>query len=178
MASFDPLQFLTQGTQRLQQTGAYGIPNMGALQALLGRQSEYGARRASAQDMFGLQRAGMGRSVAGAFSGGGRQAQFSQSLLDALTNLSAKHGQLQGSQIASMLGVGLPIAHHEATKPSWLSSLVGGGLGLGAQLLPMLGGGPMGPLMAMLMKMQSGQQGQGQGMATSGQFRLNRGGLG
>jgi hypothetical protein len=111
----------------------------------------------------------MGRSVAGAFSAGGRQSQFSQSLLDALTNLQAEHGRLQGSQIASMLGQAMPIAHHEATKPSWLSTLAGGTIGLGAQLLPMLGGGGQ---MAMLMKLLGGGQSPGQGMATTNQFKL------
>jgi hypothetical protein len=175
MASFDPLQFLTQGTQRLQQTGAYGIPNIEALQALLGRKSEYGARRASAQDLMGLQRAGMGRSVAGAFSGGARSSQFNQSLMDALTNLSARHGQLQGSQIASMLGQALPAAEREANKPSWLSTLVGGMIGLGGQaFLPGLAGGPMGnSQMDLISKLLGlGQSGRGQGMASTSNFKL------
>ena len=179
--NFDPLGWLTQGTQRLQQTGAYGIPNIGALQALMKRQSEFGARRASAMDAFQLDRSGFGRSVAKGFSSGARYAQFNQSLLDALTKLQAEHGRLQGSQIASMLGSALPIAHQEATKPSWFSTMIGGLLGLGGQaFMPGLAskvvGNPQMDLIERLLGLS--QPSGGTGMATMANFPLSRRGLG
>ena len=157
--------------------GGFGIQNLGGLQLLLGRKSERGLRGAIGSDMFNLQRQGMGRSVAGAFGGGTRRRQFSQSLMDALTRLSAQNSQLAGSQRQSLLSSLAPIAQQEANRPSFLSSLLGGIGGLGAQALPLLLGGPMGLGGSALLKQlmgQMGSSGAGQGFASADNFSLRR----
>lgn len=153
--------------------GGFGIQNLGGLQAMLGRQNERGLRGAIGSDMFNLQRQGMGRSVAGAFSGGTRRNQFSQSLMDALTQLSAKNSQLAGGQRQAMLSTFAPIAHQEANRPSFLSTLLGGTLGLGAKaFMPGLAGMLPNPQLKMLMELLSGGGGGevGQGFASEDNF--------
>ena len=141
--------------------GGFGIQNLGGLQAMLGRQSERGLRGAVGSDMFNLQRQGMGRSVAGAFSGGTRRRQFSQSLMDALTQLSAKNSQLAGGQRQALLSSLAPIAHQQSMRPSFLSSLFGGLLGTGAQLFgPGLASKAFpNPLLQMMQQMQGTNRG-------------------
>ena len=130
---------------------------------MLRRDSSQGLRAAQGGDQFRLNRAGLGRSVGGAFSGGTRQSQFTQSLMDALTKLQGQHSQLGESQRQSLLSLLAPQAQARANRPSFISSLLGGALGLGAQaLIPgMAGGGGLG---AILSKMFGGG-GAGQGFA-------------
>ena len=164
----------TQELQKMmaafQPEGGFGIQNLGGLQDILRRDSARGLRGAVGSDMFNLQKQGLGRSVGAAFSGGTRRNQFSQSLMDALTKLSAQNSQLAGNQRQSMLGTLAPIAHQEANRPSFLSSLFGNVLGTGAQLFgPGLASKAIGnPLLQMLQQMQGQQQfGQGFGQEPS-----------
>ena len=168
MADFDPINFLEQNLQRVAPSGGFGLPNIGALRQLLGRESASGLRAANAQDQQSLQRQGMGRSVAGAFSGGTRQGQFSQGLMEALTRLQAQHGQLGASQrqgLMQALGPAMGIKYQQSQHPSFLSSLLGNVLGTGAQLFgPGLASKALGnPMLDMMKKMfsQSGSSGTG-----------------
>lgn len=150
MANFNPLAFLQQGLNQFTPQGGFGIPNIGALRALLQQESMAGARRATEQDALGLQRAGLGRSVAGAFAPGTRGLQFNRDLLAQLQRLYATNAQLAGGQRNQLLGIlggnPLGIAYKEANKPSFLSSLLGGVLGTGASLFgPGLASKVMGP---------------------------------
>jgi hypothetical protein len=138
MANFDSIKFLQQGLSRLTPQGGFGIPNIGALQELLKQQSASGLRQTQAQDWQGLQRAGMGRSVAGAFAPGTRGLQFNQDLMAQLQKLFSENAQMSQAQKAQILGMlsGAPLqaAYQDANKPSWLSSLLGNVLGTGAQM--------------------------------------------
>lgn len=146
--------------------GGFGIPNIGALQGQLQRQSALGARGASAQDLFQLNRMGMGRSVAGAFSPGTRQAQGMNSLLEALINLNMQNAQLSESQRQNLMGMLAPIAEREANRPGWFSTLAGGLLGIGAEaFMPGIAGKLFGnPFEDLFMKAFGG----GGGAGTSG----------
>ena len=156
-------KLMSQWEEKFAPQGGFGIQGMGALQDMLRRDSAAGARGATRSDLHGLQQAGMGRSVAGAFSGGARRSQFSRSLMDALTQLSAKNSQLAGNQRQNLMSTLAPIAHQESMRPSFLSSLLGNVLGTGAQLFgPGLANKVVGnPLMDLFKQMQ-GQQGFGQ----------------
>lgn len=112
----------------------FGIPRVGNLADALKRQSEQGYRTALGQENRMFERAGLGRSVGRAFSPGTRKIQFDQSLMDALNDLFSKHGQLAESQRQNLLQMFAPIAEQRANRPSWISSLLGGALGLGAQV--------------------------------------------
>ena len=158
-------------------TGGFGIQNLGAFQDLLRRDSAQGLRRAQFRDQDQLQRQGLGRSVAGAFSGGTRQNQFSQSLMDALTKLQGTHSQMAEGQRQSLMGLLAPQATARANRPSFLSSLLGGVGGMAAQVgVGALTGGMGGGLAAMIAKMMAGSP-AGQGMANTGNMGFNFGGL-
>ena len=176
MANFDSINFLQQGLNRLTPQGGFGIPNMGALQELLKQQSASGLRQTNAQDMQGFQRAGMGRSVAGAFAPGTRGIQANQGLMEQLQKLFANNAQMsqsQRSQILQMLsGAPLQQAYQDANKPSFLSSLFGNVLGTGASLLPMLMGAPPGMKDLMAMMSGGGTSGAGSGFASADDFSL------
>ena len=170
MADF--AQELQKMMAQFQPQGGFGIQNMDALQGLLQRNNATAMRGAMFDDRENLRRRGLGRSVAGAFSGGTRRNQFSQSLMDALTNLSAKNSQLAGNQRQSMLSTFAPIAHQESMRPSFLSTLAGGVLGLGAKaFMPGLAGMLPNPQLKMLMEMLSGGGGDN---TTSGNFDPER----
>lgn len=155
-------------------SGGFGIPNIGGLANQYQRQSEQGWRSAMGQENRAFDRMGLGSSVAKAFSPGTRKIQFNQDLLDALTQLYSKHGQLAESQRQNLMGMMSPIAWERANQPSWLSQLAGGVLGMGAQVaMPWLGAKAFGgnQLEKMLMQMFGGG-GQGQGMATPQNFNF------
>lgn len=121
-------------------SGGFGIPNIGALEQSMQRQSALGSRGVAASDVFRLNRSGMGRSVAAAFAPGSRMAQGYNQLLQALIDLRLRNAQLSESQRQNLLGMFSPVAEREANKPSWFSTLAGGVLGTGAQaMFPMLG---------------------------------------
>lgn len=156
MASFQ------QELQKLMtQFGGYaqGIPNVGLEKQQIGERSQRGAQLAGAQDQFGLQRAGMGRSVAGAFSQGSRSASASSDSARQIIDLLTQHGQLKGQQQLGLLNTFAPIAYEEANKPSAFSKFLGGALGLAGQFgIPALGGGDQ--LQKMLMQAFGGSGGQ------------------
>lgn len=150
MGQFDSIGFLQQGLNRLMPQGGFGIPNIGALQELLRRQSEFGLRRTNAQDQFQLDRSGFGSSVSGAFAPGTRRVQFNRDLMAQLQQLFASNAQFAQGQRNQLLGLlaGNPLqtAYQEANKPSFLSSLFGNLLGTGASLFgPGLAAKVMGP---------------------------------
>jgi len=156
---------------QFQPEGGFGIQGLGGFQDLLRRQSSQGLRAAQGGDQFRLNRAGLGRSVAGATSGGTRQQQFSQSLMDALTQLQAKHSQLGESQRQGLMGLLSPVAQQRANRPSFLSSLFGGLGGLAGQaLIPGIGGG----LGSKLGSFLGGGGPAGQGFANTNNFSLRR----
>jgi len=160
MAKFDSIGFLEQGLNRLTPQGGFGIPNLGALQALLQRENLSGLRRTQARDFQGLQRAGMSRSVAGAFAPGTRGLQFNRDLMAQLQHLFAQNAQFGQNQRQSLLGTlagnPLGVAYQEANKPSFLSSLLGNVLGTGANLFgPGLAAKVMGPSSLEKMLMQA-----------------------
>lgn len=157
--------------------GGFGIQNLGGFQDMLRRDSAQGLRRAQFRDQDQLQRQGLGRSVAGAFSGGTRQNQFSQSLMDALTKLQGTHSQMAEGQRQSLMSLLQPQASARANRPSFLSSLLGGLGGMAAQVgVGALTGGMGGGLAAMIAKMMAGSP-AGQGMANTGNMGFNFGGL-
>jgi hypothetical protein len=138
MGNFDSFGFLQQGLNRFTPQGGFGIPNLGVLQALLQRQSASALRGTVASDQERLMRAGLGRSVAGAFSPGTRSLQFNRDLMERMQELFAQNAQMAQSQRNQLLGLlaggPLQIAYQEANKPSFLSSLLGNVLGTGANL--------------------------------------------
>ena len=144
MAKFDPYQFLQRGMTQFAPSGGWGIPNLGALQELLKQQAAYGARASTASDLESLRKMGMGRSVAGAFSGGTRREQYNQSLMEALAQLQAQHGQMGTSQRMQLLQSLMPamqVGYQQSQQPSFLSSLLGGIFGTGLEMAtPWLGG--------------------------------------
>ena len=157
--------------------GGFGIQNLGGFQDMLRRDSSQGLRAAQGGDQFQLNRAGLGRSVGGAFSGGTRQSQFTQSLMDALTELQGQHSQLGESQRQSLMSLLAPQAQARANRPSFISSLLGGVGGMAAQVgVGALTGGMGGGLAAMIAKMMAGSP-AGQGMANTGNMGFNFGGL-
>lgn len=142
--AFDPIGYLQGGLNRLTPPGGYGIPNLGALQEMLRRDSSSGLRGAIGRDYESLGRMGLGRNVAGAFNPGTRGVQFNQSLMDALQQLAGQNAQLgfsQRNQTLQSLLPALQMAYEQSQRPSFLSQLAGGVLGLGAQVaIPGLGG--------------------------------------
>lgn len=172
MANFNPLAFLHSGLNQFTPAGGFGIPNIGALQALLREQSAAGLRRTNAQDLLGLQRSGMGRSVAGAFSPGTRGLQFNRDLLAQLQRLYATNAQMAQGQRNQLLGTlagnPLGVAYQEHNKPSFLSSLLGNLLGTGATLFgPRLASKVMGPSDMEKLIMQMFSQNSGNTAAAS-----------
>lgn len=159
--------------------GGYGIPNVGGIASQYGRESSESLRRALEQQRVSFDRMGFGRSVGKAFGPATQNRQASQALMDALTRLYSQHGQLAGQQYQTannqylgLLGQLAPIAQERANRPSWISSLLGGALGLGAQaIIPGAGGNP---LLALLMKQLQSGGGQGgyYGGANTGNFNL------
>lgn len=139
--------------------GGFGIPNIGGLERQLSQQSDYGARSATMRDVLGLQRQGAGRSVSSAFSPGTRQFQSQKDLLSALMDLHVRHGQLAESQRQNLLQMFTPIAHERANRPSWLSTALGGILGIGSQIaIPGIGGKIFGNPLEQMFKQQSMNQ--------------------
>jgi len=167
---------LTNLMRQFAPAGGFGIPNIGNLADMFKRQSQQGYRTAIGQENQAFNRMGMGSSVAKAFSPGTRQIQFHQDLLDALTQLYAKHGQLAESQRQGLMGMMSPIAEQRANQPSWISQLLGGVLGMGGQLaMPWAAGKAFGGnQLEQLLQMLSGGSGQGYGMATPQNFGFKR----
>jgi hypothetical protein len=156
--------------------GGYGIPRVNDIAGQFRRQSEQGYRTAIGQENRGFDRMGLGNSVAKAFSPGTRKIQFDEDLMDALTKLFSQHGQLGESQRQNLLGMFAPIAQEKANRPSWLSSLLGGALGIGAQVaIPGIGAKIFGnPLEDLLKQMTaySGGGGYSGGMVTPQNFNF------
>lgn len=149
---------------------AQGIPNIGLEKQAIGERAARGARVQSAQDQFGLQRAGMGQSVIGATTQGSRSASASSDAARQIIELLTQHGQLKGQQNLALLGQFAPIAYEEANKPSAFSKFAGGALGMLGQFgIPGLGGGP---LQQMLMSMFGGGGTKGSGFASPSNFNF------
>lgn len=166
--------FSSELQKLMSQFGGYaeGIPNIGLQKQNLVSDAAQGARVAGASDQYGLQKAGMGNSVAGAFSQGNRNAMGSRDAARQIIDLLTRHGQLKGEQRMQMLNQFAPIAYQESQKPSALAKFAGGALGLGANfLIPGLGGG--GGLQEMLMGLLGGGGGnKGTGFADTSNFNF------
>jgi hypothetical protein len=153
MANFE--SELTKLMQQFAPAGGFGIPNVGGIAGQYGRQSEQAYRGSLVQGNQAFDRMGLGRSVGKAFMPGTRKIQFNQDLMDALTKLFSQHGQLAESQRQNLMGMMSPIAQERANRPSWISTLLGGALGIGGQVAgSFLPGG--GITMAALQKMLGG----------------------
>lgn len=162
---------LTNLMRQFAPSGGFGIPNIGGLADQYRRQADQGWRSAMGQENRAFDRMGLGSSVAKAFSPGTRKIQFNQDLLDALTQLYSKHGQLAESQRQNLMGMMSPIAWERANQPSWLSQLAGGVLGMGAQVaMPWLGNKAFGNPLEALMKMLSQQSADQAGWQNLNQY--------
>jgi hypothetical protein len=84
-------------------------------------------------------------------------------------DLQQRHSELGFSQKNQLMQLFAPIAEQRANRPSWLSSLLGGALGIGAQIaIPGIGNKLFGnPLMSMFGQQQGGGAPQG----TASQWR-------
>jgi hypothetical protein len=100
------------------------LPSQGALEDLLRQDSSSALRGATARDQESLQRAGLGRSVAGAFSPGTRSLQFARALAN------------EPSAFSKFLGGALGLA-----SGALLPGLIGGKDPLQALLMQILGQG-------------------------------------
>lgn len=122
--------------------------DLAGLERMLGRQSAAGLRSAVQGDASSFRRAGLGRSVAGAFSPGTRGIQFNESLMNALTgarNTNARLNIQNRSSFMPLIAQILQQKYKDANRPSFLSQLGGGLLGLGAQaFLPGIAGRVLG----------------------------------
>jgi len=122
--------------------GGFGLGDLEGRLAELQRSFALGSRRASAQDQFQLNRRGLGSSVAGAFSQGRRSQQGLEAMLRAMGQLRGQDKTLKNQAYLSRFSALAPLAHKNANRPSFISGLAGGALGIGSQLLgSYLGGG-------------------------------------
>lgn len=128
--------------------GGFGLEDLEGRLAELQRSFALGSRRASGQDQFQLNRRGLGRSVAGAFSQGRRSQQGLEAMLRAMSQLRGQDKSLKNDAYFKQLQAFMPQAMRNANRPSFLSSLAGGIFGgalkLGGAYLG--GGGSLGSI--------------------------------
>ncbi len=148
--------------------GGFGLEDLEGRLAELQRTFAQGSRRASAQDQFQLNRRGLGRSVAGAFSQGRRGQQGLEAMLRAMMSLRGQDKQLKNDAYFKQLQAFMPQAMQNANRPSFLSSLLGH-IG-GATGKAMLASGTGVPGLSSLFG--GGDSSPGTGFATSDRFSL------
>jgi len=155
--------------------GGFGVQNAGQFLDQKQKDFRLGGQRTAATDMFQLDRAGFGRSVAKGFTEGTRGQQAENAFQKFLSEFTINNAQLKESQRQSLMQILTPQAQQRANRPSFISTLLGGALGLGAQaLIPGMAGG--GSLMAMIQKALGGSPaGQGFAGASGSPFKFKLG---
>ncbi|MFN3075932.1 MAG: hypothetical protein ABT940_03435 [Alphaproteobacteria bacterium] len=149
--------------------GGYGIQNLPGFQNALSRASQWGAREATAADVQGMERQGIGREVSRAFIPGLRRFQASTELQQQLIDLMQRHSELAFGQRQATMGLMAPYAWQEANKPSALAKFFGGALGLlGKFGLPALTPNPLAKALETLLANSGGGASYGGGFGSAG----------
>lgn len=136
------------------------LPNPEVLEDILRQDFSTSLRGTLAAERESFERGGLGRSVAGAFSGGTRRLQHARALAKAIAESRAQRSGQNINLLQTAIGspgtqAAVNQAFQDENKPSPLSQIFGTALGLGAKFgLPLLFPDPLTQLL-------QGQQGGG-----------------
>ena len=172
MANFE--QELSKLMAQFTPQGGFGVQNAGQFLDQKQKDFRLGGQRTAATDMFQLDRAGFGRSVAKGFTEGTRGQQAENAFQKFLSEFTINNAQLKESQRQNLMQILTPQAQQRANRPSFISTLLGGLGGLAGQAaIPGLGAKIFGnPLLDMMKQLMGGTPQQGH---VNSAFRATRG---